>query len=377
MTKRIVSLALVIAIILLGLYNTSAADDFTADSIFLSVIINGKNITFDAFNIKGDYYCKLRDLAYMLRGTDKQFAVDWNGMTNTITLTSGKIYIPVGGEMRLRAARNKTVKATTSKILLDGNEITFPAYEIDGYNYFNLYDIGQAVNFYIYFDTAQKSIIIDTSKDYEREISTLLAETEDMGDEYLNKIIFIGDSTTYGLLAYGVLSGGKNSTQVWTPANHTFSLFNQSNILIKYPETGENITIEKAVSIKKPEYIIITLGVNGVSAMTEANFKKDYKALINRILDTKPDTKIILNSIYPVARNYAVLDKINNYKISLANTWVYSIAEEMGLRYLSTDSVLKDNEGWLFDVYQNGDGMHLSLSALKAIIHYIRTHGYR
>ena len=203
---------------------------------------------------------------------------------------------------------------------------------------------------------------------------TLLEETGDMGQEYLDSIIFLGDSTTFGLLAYGVLSGGTESTQVWTPANRTFSLFNQSGILILYPETYENISVESAVSIKQPEYMIITLGINGVSMMDEESFKSDYIDLINRILGAGPDTKIMLNTIYPASQNYTL---INNERIDMGNAWVYDIAVEMGLRYLDTASALKDADGFLPYEYQCGDGLHLSSDALNVVVGYIRTHGYK
>ena len=208
-------------------------------------------------------------------------------------------------------------------------------------------------------------------------ISTLLADTEDMGQAYIDSIIFLGDSTTYSLRHYGVLSGGTETTQVWTPENGTFSLFNQGSIQIKYPETGENMSIEAAVALKKPEYMVITLGTNGIAMMEETWFKEEYTALITRILETNPNTKIMLNSMYPVARNYTQLTQINNEKINTGNTWVYSIAEELGLRYLSTASILKDSDGWLPDSYQNSDGMHLTREANMEVLRYIRTHGYR
>ena len=375
MKRRIVFL---VVLIIFGFVLAAAATPaFAARSIRLAVIINEKPVAFDAYYINGGYYFKLRDLAYALRDTEKRFTVGWDGASNTIALVSGESYTPDKSETQVKSTANKTAAASTAKILVNGKEMIFSAYSIDGSNYLDIRNIGQVFNFYAEWDAEQKKFVIDTSKNYDNKLTAMLSETDDMGQEYLDKIIFIGDSTTYGLLAYGVLSGGKNTTQVWVPENHTFSLFNQGNILIHYPDTGENITIERAISLKKPEYIIITLGVNGVASMSEANFKRDYKALISRILDVKPDIKIMLNSIYPVARNYARLDTINNTKIALANTWVYAIAEELGLKYLGTDTALKDKEGWLYDTYQNGDGMHLSLDALKAILNYIRTHGYR
>lgn len=51
------------------------------------------------------------------------------------------------------------------------------------------------------------------------QTSTQLGETADAGDEYISKMVFIGDSTTYGLKAYEVLDG----SQVWTPSSGTLA----------------------------------------------------------------------------------------------------------------------------------------------------------
>ena len=67
--------------------------------------------------------------------------------------------------------------------------------------------------------------------------SVLLPETEDAGQEYIDKLTFLGDSTTYGLKFYEVLTGGKNTTQVWTPANGTLTLYNYAKATIVFPRT--------------------------------------------------------------------------------------------------------------------------------------------
>ena len=149
--------------------------------------------------------------------------------------------------------------------------------------------------------------------------SVLLAETEDAGQEYIDKLTFLGDSTTYGLKYYEVLSGGKNTTQVWTPASGTLTLFNYATATIVFPEDGQEISIVDAVTRKLPEYLVITLGVNGVSMMDEDWFKTDYTALVQSIQAASPDTKIICNSIYPVENDYEQIESINNTNIPQAN----------------------------------------------------------
>jgi len=63
----------------------------------------------------------------------------------------------------------KTAVPTSSKILLDGKEVAFTAYNIDGNNYFKLRDIGQAFDFGVDWDGARNTIVIDTGKGYAAE----------------------------------------------------------------------------------------------------------------------------------------------------------------------------------------------------------------
>ena len=205
----------------------------------------------------------------------------------------------------------------------------------------------------------------------------ILSETEDMGMEYVDKMIFLGDSTTYGMKYYAVLSDGKNTKQVWTPSNGTLTLSYQGFAAIVYPEDGSEIPIRDAVTNSMPEYMVITLGVNGISFMEEDYFKSEYTDLVTDIQDISPDTKIILQSIFPVASNYEYLSSINNEKIAAANGWILEVAENTGVAFLNTASALVGEDGWLPQSYQNGDGLHLNEIGFGIVLSYIRTHGYQ
>jgi hypothetical protein len=91
---------------------------------------------------------------------------DGDGASNAITLTSGQPYTAVGGEMASKGAGNKTPTPTTSRITLDGRDVTFTAYNIEGNNYFKLRDIGAAFDFEVDWNAAKNTIVIDTSKGY-------------------------------------------------------------------------------------------------------------------------------------------------------------------------------------------------------------------
>jgi hypothetical protein len=139
------------------------------------VLINGGmeegELSFDAYNINDNNYFKLRDLAFVLSGHDyhKQFDVAWDAANNAILLTSGKQYTPVGGEMEGKGEGNKTPRATTSKIILDGKEVPFTAYNIEGNNYFKLRDVAEALDFGVTWNGEKQLIMISTGASYTPE----------------------------------------------------------------------------------------------------------------------------------------------------------------------------------------------------------------
>ena len=215
----------------------------------------------------------------------------------------------------------------------------------------------------------------------------ILSETPDLGMEYIDKIIFLGESTTYGLQRYGVLSKGVDTLQVWTGAKTvggktvsagTLSLSPSiAQTKIFFPDTQSALTISEAIDTKKPEFLIITLGLNnGASYYSEQEFKECYRVLLNSIRSYFDSTKVILQSIFPVAGSCSI-KAYTPKRIEMCNNWIYDIAKEYGIKYLNTAEVLADDNGYLLDRYENGgDGIHLNRDGLCVVLDYIKKHGY-
>jgi hypothetical protein len=106
----------------------SAEGVLTAIPTASAVYVNGENVSFDAYNISENNYFKLRDIAFILNGTEKQFAVAYDETADAISLTSVGEYIAVGGEMQGRGYDKKLPAPTNSKILLNGEEVNLVAY---------------------------------------------------------------------------------------------------------------------------------------------------------------------------------------------------------------------------------------------------------
>ena len=134
-----------------------------------TVLVNGTSIEFEAYNINGNNYFKLRDLAQAVNNTEKNFEVTWDGENNAINLISNTPYTPVGGELAKGDGTAKVATLTTSKIYKDGEEISLTAYNINDNNYFKLRDIAKAFDIGVTWDGETNTIIIDTSASYVEE----------------------------------------------------------------------------------------------------------------------------------------------------------------------------------------------------------------
>ena len=132
-----------------------------------TVYVNGTATPFEAYLINGNNYFKLRDLAYTVNGSNKQFNVGYNNATGEITLTGGQPYAPVGGEM---TRGNGTAKSATLnsdvKIAKDGTTVQITAYLIDGNNFVMLRDVMRLFDIGVTWDGATSTIRIDTLLGY-------------------------------------------------------------------------------------------------------------------------------------------------------------------------------------------------------------------
>ena len=120
---------------------------------------DGVRKTPSIYKIDGSNYFKVRDVAAVMNGTNKQFAVGFDSATSSVTLTSGQSYSMTGSEMK--PDKGKAVTAIVSD-----NSIYVNAYKINGSNYFKLRDLGQALDFYVGYDNSVKSIIVSGYSGY-------------------------------------------------------------------------------------------------------------------------------------------------------------------------------------------------------------------
>lgn len=127
------------------------------------VTVDGNSTAPQGYNIDGNNYFKLRDIAYIVNNTDAQFDVSWDAAANEITLIKNQAYQAVGGELAAaEQAVVKNVSVSDVKILLDGKQLSLSGYRINGNNYYKVRDVSDAVGFTIGFDEASQTVQIVT-----------------------------------------------------------------------------------------------------------------------------------------------------------------------------------------------------------------------
>lgn len=213
-----------------------------------------------------------------------------------------------------------------------------------------------------------------------------LDETPDAGMAYIDQMIFFGESTTSHLRSRGVLTGGRDTPQVWDDASSGTKTLSSKLLseTIDYPKTGEKLTIAEAVEREKPAYIVLSFGLNNISGFiaNKSLYVNNYSRLIRAIQTASPDTRIILQSVYPVTLDCSAWKEngatVSEYTRTL-NSWLPEIAASFeNVRFVDTASVLTDDEGCLISSYDfNGDGIHLTTSAYEQILLYLRTHAWQ
>lgn len=131
-----------------------------------NVYVDGIQKQVYAYNINNNNYFKLRDIAYILDGTGKQFNIVWDAQKNSTHLIKNQPYMSKGNEGKIQLEGNPQVALPIrSLVLVDGKEIYHEAYNINNNYYYKLRDIGESLNLNIEWDEQSNAIYIMTKSE--------------------------------------------------------------------------------------------------------------------------------------------------------------------------------------------------------------------
>ena len=204
--------------------------------------------------------------------------------------------------------------------------------------------------------------------------STILEQSADAGDSYVDETLFLGDSNTarmYRMFDYCSYDNAIGSVGMTAKSLVTFAC-------VQVSTSSGYITMPQAVAKLQPRRVILTFGTNDLNpGYKAADFVKNYRTGIEAIVTAYPSVDIIVNAIPPIGQQHSN-QSLTQTQVDEYNKALVEMCQEKGWKFLNSAEVLKDSStGYAKSGYVlSSDGIHLTEQAMDALFTYIRTHSY-
>ena len=124
------------------------------------VVFLGRELSMEVYNIDGYNYFKLRDIAALMDGTVSSFGVSFEPEVRAVFASIGARYAFAGGELTPGEDKSPAAMASRWLLFVDGTPLPCQVANIGGNNYFKLQDLGDALGFFVDYDTETRTVII-------------------------------------------------------------------------------------------------------------------------------------------------------------------------------------------------------------------------
>ena len=204
--------------------------------------------------------------------------------------------------------------------------------------------------------------------------STILEESADAGESYIDETLFLGDSNTarmYRMFDYCSYDNAIGSVGMSARNLATFAC-------VQLSTSSSYVTMSQAVAKLQPRRVILTFGTNDLNpSYKAADFVKNYQAGIETVVAAYPSVDILVNSIPPIGQQHSN-QSLTQTQVDEYNKALVEMCQEKGWKFLNSAEVLKDAAtGYAKSGYvETSDGIHLTRTAMDALFNYIRTHSY-
>lgn len=187
---------------------------------------------------------------------------------------------------------------------------------------------------------------------------------------YFNDTIFLGDSNVAFLYQHGRYISSK---QAWGMYNLNIVQINSSTFTTFID--GNSTNLSTALSIYKPKYLIVSVGINTILNMNRENLIKETQNLIDNMNKNYPNTKLIFSGVFPI---YAgTLNGNHQYTINQYNYYVLEACHKNRIGFINFSDRIKDQSGFASHEYfectnEANCGFHLNEKGKAYYINYIK-----
>jgi len=287
--------------------------------------INGTRTPLRAYEIDGDTYINLFEVAVALSGSANQFALRWDEKSKSLYVIDGVPQAGIG--LNLSRVIKETSRATPVEIniILDGETVSVSVFDIANEYYFDLRGVARVLDFCVNWYTSENIIEINTDQPFEdstviRSIDPekpMIALTFDDGPSYVTTMI-LDALEKHGAVATFYITGNRierneNNREIVRRAfemgneiaNHSWShrWLNRSSDDVIRRELSNTNEVIKSITGAHP-----------------ANMRPPYAGLNGRVMEIAAEIglPIILWSVDP-----------SDWRTRNANTTFYHVMEHI------------------------------------------------
>lgn len=125
------------------------------------VRLDDKDVVIYGYNIDGENYFKLRDVAAVLKDSKVKFGVEYKD--GLVTLTKGADYKVLDTDQKEVKAESEAM-LTNDKVKVGETDLAAKAFKIDGNNYYRVRDLGKALDFGVDYDEESNTVLLSSEK---------------------------------------------------------------------------------------------------------------------------------------------------------------------------------------------------------------------
>ena len=191
---------------------------------------------------------------------------------------------------------------------------------------------------------------------------------EPTGDDYFADAVFIGDSMMECVEMYDLFptaniicrSGISSADANWR--------------IFRVRGQEEPMNIYEMTEYYPHAKIYVMLGANSLDIKRSDEALADYRVMIDDMIRRFPDSLIFVISPPPPTKKAMKTLNLGPLRWVNFRDGLLELIRERGLYFLDYYALMADDEGYMIDRYDGGDGAHPSKSGLQLMENLVRTH---
>lgn len=198
----------------------------------------------------------------------------------------------------------------------------------------------------------------------------LKTPTQEVVDaSFFDDAVFVGDSITLNLYYYASSSGRLGKAKFLMLKSYAVRHAVSGGMLMSY--RGEEMDLPTAVAATGAKKAFIMLGMNDIAIMGVEKTIRNWKTMLDRIIEKNPGIQIYIQSMTPIWTGGEV-GGLNNENVNLYNRALETFAEENGYTYINVAPYMKDHTGGLATIYSADKYVHITSKGAKAWVDVLR-----